>query len=157
MNTKKLVAVASLLVVAIGCASATTKGNVDKGKEIAKVDSQWENLKVLPQDISEDELKGLMREYNAALGVKCSHCHAPNPETGKMDFASDAKKEKDYARHMITMTKELNEKHFNYDETDKNKVSCFTCHQGSVKPKKVNEAELKETKAKVPSPQLLNK
>ena len=133
-KVKKIGILAAVLVVVASCATAA-KGKVDQGKEVAKVESQWANLKVLPQDISEDELKGLMREYNAALGVKCNHCHAPNAE-GKMDFASDAKKEKDYARHMITMTGEINKKHFDYDPADKNKVTCFTCHQGSVSPKK---------------------
>lgn len=138
MKLNKILVVAIGLVAVISCASATKSANVDTGKKVAKIESKWENLKVLPQDISEEELKGLMRGYNAALGVKCSHCHAPNAE-GKMDFASDAKKEKDFARHMITMTKDLNEKHFNYDTTDKNTVTCFTCHQGNVKPKKITD------------------
>lgn len=138
MKLNKILVALVGFVTVISCASATKSTDVDTGKEVAKVESQWENLKVLPQDISEEELKGLMRGYNAALGVKCNHCHAPNTE-GKMDFASDAKKEKDYARHMITMTKDLNQKHFNYDEADKNKVTCFTCHQGNVKPKKITD------------------
>ncbi|WP_322970524.1 c-type cytochrome [Faecalibacter sp. LW9] len=139
---KKIAILGAFVAVIVSCASATS-AEVDQGKEIAKVESQWENLKVLPQDISEEDLKGMMREFNTALGVKCNHCHAPNAE-GKMDFASDAKQEKEFARHMITMTKELNEKHFNYDASDKAKVSCFTCHQGSVKPKKIKDLELKE-------------
>ena len=143
IKVKKIGFLSAVLVVVASCATVTN-GKVDQGKEVGKVESQWANLKVLPQDISEEELKGLMREYNAALGVKCSHCHAANPETGKTDFSSDAKKEKDLARHMITMTKDLNEKHFNYDAADKKKVSCFTCHQGSIKPKKITDLELKE-------------
>ncbi len=140
---KKIFILGVGIMFAVGCASATKK--VDQGKAVAETESQWVNLKVLPQNISEDSLKGLMRAYNTALGVKCNHCHAANPETGKMDFASDAKKEKDYARHMITMTNELNEKHFNYDPSDKQKVTCFTCHQGGVTPKKVPEVALNAT------------
>lgn len=131
------------VLLAISC--STTKSGIDKGKAVAKVESQWNNLKVLPQDISEDDLKSVMRSFNEGLGVKCNHCHAPNPETGKMDFASDAKKEKEYARHMYTMTKELNKNHFDYDPSDKQKVTCFTCHQGNVKPKKVTDMVVKET------------
>lgn len=144
MKLNKLLLLGVGLAAVVSCASATKNTKVDTGKEIAKVDSQWENLKVLPQDISEAELKGLMRGYNAALGVKCNHCHTENPATGKMDFAYDGKKEKEIARHMITMTKDVNEKHFNYDPADKQKVNCFTCHQGSVKPKKITDLELKE-------------
>ncbi|MBS7334337.1 MAG: c-type cytochrome [Weeksellaceae bacterium] len=146
---KKIGFLAVVLVVVASCASVT-KGKIDQGKNVGKVESQWANLKVLPQDISEDELKGLMREYNAALGVKCNHCHAPNAE-GKMDFASDAKKEKDYARHMITMTGEINKKHFDYDPADKQKVTCFTCHQGNITPKK-SSAEVLPKSPVTPSP-----
>lgn len=138
LRTMKNVFILGAFALVVASCASINNSKVDQGKEIAKVESQWGNLKVLPQDISEDELKGLMREFNTALGVKCNHCHAPNAE-GKMDFASDAKQEKEFARHMITMTKDLNEKHFNYDATDKKKVSCFTCHQGNVKPKKVTD------------------
>ena len=143
LDMRKLLILGAFIAFVASCASITTK-KVDEGKAIAKVESQWGNLKILPQDISDEELKSVMREFNTALGVKCSHCHAPNPETGKMDFASDAKKEKDFARHMMTMTDDLNKKHFDYDTNDKKKVSCFTCHQGSVKPKKINDLQLKE-------------
>ena len=135
---KKIVLSGVFFAAIISCASAVKSGKVDTGKNATEVESQWENLKVLPKDISEADLKALMREYNASLGVKCNHCHAPNAE-GKMDFASDAKKEKEYARHMITMTGEINKKHFNYDPADKNKVTCFTCHQGNVKPTKMSQ------------------
>src|SRR4051794_23891080 len=37
---------------------------------------KWKNLKVLPQDISEDSLKAVMRFYSSSLGVKCNFCHA---------------------------------------------------------------------------------
>lgn len=40
-------------------------------------DSEWKNLTVLPQDITKDDLEKVMKEYNAALGVKCSYCHVP--------------------------------------------------------------------------------
>lgn len=144
----KIFLIGAVLVAVASCASAS-KHKVDEGKAVVKVESQWENLKVLPQDISEEELKGLMRGYNAALGVKCNHCHAPNAE-GKMDFASDAKKEKEYARHMITMTNEINKKHFDYDPTDKQKVTCFTCHQGNVKPVEISDMSKAEVLPKAP-------
>lgn len=143
MKINKILLFALGTTAIISCASVAKPSTIDTGKEIAKVESQWENLKVLPQDILEEELKGLMREFNTSLGVKCNHCHAPNAE-GKMDFASDAKKEKGFARHMMTMTQELNKNHFDYDEADKKKVSCFTCHQGSVKPKKITDLNVTE-------------
>lgn len=138
MKTNKILLAAFGLVAVFSCASTTKTTSGDQGKPIAKIESKWENLKVLPQDISEEDLKAVMREFNTSLGVKCNHCHAPNAE-GKMDFASDAKQAKEYARSMMTMTAEINKKHFDYDPTDKKKVSCFTCHQGNVKPTKMSD------------------
>jgi len=99
----------------------------------------FKNLKVLPQDISKDSLHHLMEGYNAALGVKCGFCHAPkaNGERG-LEFASDEKKEKGYARHMITMTQNINKNEFNFENSARpdtiNIVTCGTCHRGEKEP-----------------------
>ena len=143
MKTKKIIASFGVLAIMFSIFSFTTFRQVDSGKVIS--DPQWKNLKVLPQKISEDSLKGLMRGYNDALGVKCNYCHAENKETKKLDFASDEKKEKEYARHMIVMTRELNAKNFNWENSSNpemiNVVTCTMCHRGSASPTK----SLKET------------
>ena len=94
------------------------------------------NLKVLPKNISDEELTKVMRGFNAALGVKCGHCHAPktNGEKG-MDFASDANPKKNIAREMIKMTKKVNKKYFKeeHEGVVKN-ISCATCHNGKEEP-----------------------
>ena len=103
--------------------------------------SQWENLKVLPDDISKDDLLDMMKEFNVALGVDCTHCHAPRKDDPKkLDFADDSKMEKHIARGMIQMTQEINENYFKpYKEDPKPEmvedVSCVMCHRGSAKPK----------------------
>ena len=56
------------------------------------------NLKVLPQDISGEDLVKTMMGFRAALGVQCNFCHAQNPETKRMDYASDANPVKANAR-----------------------------------------------------------
>ncbi len=98
---------------------------------------KWQNLKVLPQDISEDALKAIMRNYNASLGVKCDFCHAPG-DNGHPNFPSDDKPEKDIARYMMKMTKEINTTYFNFNKstnTDTLKVvTCYTCHNGNPHP-----------------------
>jgi hypothetical protein len=60
------------------------------------------NLKVLPKDISHDDLDKTMDAFKDALGVKCNFCHAPSADSSNhhLDFASDAKPEKNIARHM---------------------------------------------------------
>ena len=87
----------------------------------------FKNLKVLPQDITRQQLMGYMQAFNRALGVTCAHCHAD-------DKSSDEKPEKDVARAMIKMMRSLHEnaKDFLPDGRDK-KVNCMTCHRGSAK------------------------
>jgi hypothetical protein len=84
------------------------------------------NLQVL----TVDELhSGIMQKFVAALGGNCLTCHVKG--TGSMpDFASDENEHKVIARHMITMTKEINAKF----PDGKEHVTCYTCHRGSHEP-----------------------
>jgi hypothetical protein len=98
------------------------------------------NLKVLPKDISHEDLGKIMGVWKDALGVKCGFCHAPSADSTshKLDFASDAKQEKDIARHMFRMTGKINKKYFSFNKDDKGAmipaVTCMTCHRGSPHP-----------------------
>jgi len=98
------------------------------------------NLKVLPKDISHDDLDKTMDSWKTALGVKCNFCHAPHADTSNhhLDFASDAKPEKTIARHMYKMAMKINKKFFSMNKDDKGAmvqtVTCMTCHHGSPHP-----------------------
>jgi Photosynthetic reaction centre cytochrome C subunit len=97
------------------------------------------NLKVLPADTSPEELRKIMRGYAAALGVKCGFCHAANPQTHRLDFASDAKEDKGMARIMIAMTQTINQQYMTQihdpDAMPEDKhVTCGTCHRGHTMP-----------------------
>ena len=61
------------------------------------------NLKILPKNISHDDLDKVMDGFKAALGVKCNFCHAPYKDsaTRHLNFASDEKPEKNTARKMM--------------------------------------------------------
>lgn len=104
----------------------------DQGYEV-KPNRKYSNLKILPKDISEEELMGVMRNFNASLGVKCSFCHAPGAD-GKIDFSSDENKQKDVAREMMKMTMGINKKYFKTKNPKEFQVNCFTCHQGNKHP-----------------------
>lgn len=98
------------------------------------------NLKVLPKNISKDDLVKVMDEWKGALGVKCNFCHAASADNPrKMNWASDAKPEKEMARQMFTMTGKINKKFFHAKKgTDgmmaMEAVNCNTCHHGEAHP-----------------------
>lgn len=94
------------------------------------------NLKVLPQDITAPQLLGTMKFFAQSLGVRCSFCHVgtEGQPLSTYDFASDAKPNKDVARGMIRMVKELNGNLPAITGQADSKVTCFTCHRGSEHP-----------------------
>ncbi|PST83965.1 c-type cytochrome [Pedobacter yulinensis] len=102
-----------------------------------KEESGFKNLKVLPKNISKENLGRVMDEFKVALGVRCSFCHAPSKtDPKKMDFASDENKHKDVARNMMRMTARINKKYFHKDlkAGDLPQVTCMTCHNGKKEP-----------------------
>jgi hypothetical protein len=103
------------------------------------------NLKVFPKNIPYRVLDHEMDVWSASLGVRCNFCHARNDQTGKMDFASDAKPEKTMARHMYLMTAKINKKFFEAKKDTlgmvmNTGVNCNTCHRGASHPE-VKEPE----------------
>ena len=142
MFFKKKITVAGTLValVVLGIAAS------------APADHTFKNLKVLPKNISHDELDSVMHMFNSSLGVKCNFCHAPqkdNPQ--KLDFSSDEKGEKNVTRDMMRMTERINKKFFHYKKDSEHPVppvGCFSCHHGSPHP----EANAPK-KAPAPPPQ----
>lgn len=101
------------------------------------------NLKVLPKNISHEDLHNVMEGWSKALGVHCSFCHAPSADSTvhHPDFASDAKPEKLIARKMYKMTGRINKKFFSDNKDDKGAmiptISCVTCHRGNPHPDEV--------------------
>ncbi|HEV2619352.1 MAG TPA: c-type cytochrome [Acidobacteriaceae bacterium] len=92
------------------------------------------NLKVLPQNT---DLRVVMHQYEADLGVHCRFCHAAADETThRTNFASDSNPMKETARYMIQMTADLNEKYLAQmpmrDFADP--ITCGTCHRGQGHP-----------------------
>ncbi len=120
---KKKFAVMSLLAVSLIIMS------FKDAPEQKKEEQKFTNLKVFSKKISHDDLIGVMKNYNAALGVKCNHCHAKNGD--RLDFASDAVPEKNIARKMQKMSDAINKKYFGGKSGT---VGCMTCHNGKTNP-----------------------
>jgi 5-methylcytosine-specific restriction endonuclease McrA len=105
----------------------------------SKDDPLYKNLKVLPKNITKEQMDSVMHHFSLSLGVRCNYCHMRNDETKKWDFASDENKHKLVARNMMEMTDKINDKFFNVTGGKKNlnaqlMVTCFTCHHGSTDP-----------------------
>jgi len=122
-------------LVVMGCST------IDQQKsQPAKTDnSQFHNLKVLPVNISHDELIATMRGFSRALGVRCDFCHAAGAPAAdgkeQLDFPSDAKPEKNVARQMVLMVKKINGDYISKVEPKMdNPVTCGTCHRGHSEP-----------------------
>ncbi|GAA3968518.1 c-type cytochrome [Mucilaginibacter dorajii] len=99
----------------------------------------YTNLKVLPKNITSKELQGIMADdFEDGLGVSCGFCHAANKDGHGLDFASDAKPEKEIARAMMRMTLGINKKYLKLKHPKIGDatlvVSCTTCHKGQAFP-----------------------
>jgi len=131
MNDKKTMVMALLACFAFSLSAFMPK---------PEPDPKAKNLKVLPKNISKEELDKVMDDFKLALGVRCSHCHASmkdNPR--KMDFASDEKPEKETAREMMRMTAKINKKYFHNAMKEGKmitQIACITCHNGKTEPAK---------------------
>ena len=94
------------------------------------------NLEVLPADMSLKDVQKVMHGYTRALGVNCSHCHAPHREKeGWLDYALDDLETKQVARGMMRMTEVIN--NTLVPKTGREnpiRVECETCHRGHSRP-----------------------
>ena len=108
-----------------------------------------QNVKVLPKTWTRQQVMSFMRTFTVALNVQCGHCHvgtAPN-----FNYPSDEKPTKQVARSMIHMVMHINDEHLKGIGsatpdappaagappklgTLPEKVTCFTCHRGALKP-----------------------
>ena len=80
------------------------------------------------------EFEAEMQLMTQALGLSCGSCHV------RGNFASDGNPRKAIARRMLEMTKTINQQFFpDYKPADGESrlgnETCFTCHQGSDRPK----------------------
>lgn len=110
--------------------------------------AEHENLRVLPADISRDELGDTMLGFLRALGLPrragegCLHCHEGSLDVprARWDYASDAKPPKQTARHMLEMVRAINAEFLGALEVRRDEdysVGCMTCHRGRLDPRPI--------------------
>ncbi|TCJ12515.1 c-type cytochrome [Flaviaesturariibacter flavus] len=121
--------IAGSVLVAVLALSFTIQGEEPK----------YKNLRILPKNISKEQMDSVMHHFSAALGQKCNFCHVRVDSTRTWDFASDGNKHKLIAREMLKMTNDVNKKYFGFAGNPKHldtklTVTCFTCHNGKVEP-----------------------
>jgi hypothetical protein len=96
------------------------------------------NLQVLPKDTPQPQVVGMMRVFNAALGVNCDHCHVwVKPGDPSNDMAADTKTAKLVAREMMRMTTDVNTRlaaAIKKPADQITRVECATCHRGEAIP-----------------------
>lgn len=112
-----------------------------------------ENLTVLPETTSGEELSNVMRSFTSALGVRCSFCHVGEGPLSEYDFASDEKQAKEKTRVMMRMTGAINKEYIaelaDHEEEaqERLQVRCITCHRNTARPMMLEDL-LAETHAK---------
>lgn len=107
----------------------------------AQVPDKFTNLKVLPKDITKQQLVSTMRGFSFALGVRCQHCHVEKKgaQKSETDFAADDKEEKKTARLMLEMVGGINRDYLaKLSRTPAVEAQCVTCHHGLAKPRTLN-------------------
>lgn len=105
----------------------------------AAAQGEFDNLQVLPSDISRPQLSAVMRGFTSALGVRCSSCHVgeEGQPLSTYDMASDDKAMKRKAREMLRMVQAI-DADFLQALPDRGspaiRVTCATCHGGIRRP-----------------------
>jgi hypothetical protein len=98
------------------------------------------NLKVLPKDLTGQQVHEIMERWSASLGTHCDSCHTADPQNigpngrPRLNFADDSKPMKGAARLMFTMTEKINVDYVAKIDSSGAPVTCGTCHRGHLGP-----------------------
>jgi hypothetical protein len=113
------------VILAVGFVS------VVRAQQIAVVETP--GVKVL-RGLTVPQFEAEMQLMTQALGVSCGFCHT------RGNFAAETNPRKATARRMLEMVRTINQQFFqDYQTVDGEsrlgKITCYTCHQGSERPK----------------------
>jgi Photosynthetic reaction centre cytochrome C subunit len=98
------------------------------------------NLKVLPRNLTGEQVRDIMEQWTGELGARCSTCHTADSKNigsnGKtrLNFSDDSKEEKRTARRMFKMVEDINTNYIAKIDSSGAPVTCGTCHRGHLGP-----------------------
>ncbi len=100
------------------------------GREQEAAEAVFRDVEVMKGRTAEQLLAVMDLGYSRSLGVDCAHCHDTK------DWAADAKQQKQIARAMTLMAREINAKLKTIEgiESEVPVINCTTCHRGQKKP-----------------------
>ena len=90
------------------------------------------NLKVLPANLTGEQVHDIMEKWEGELGTGCKTCHTADPKNlgpngrPRMNFADDSKEEKQTARKMVKMVEEINASYISKIDSSGAPVTCGT-------------------------------
>ena len=125
--------------VAVACGLGLAVLLMTPTQASAQIPDEFANLQVLPQDIAQEDLIGLMKSVTQALGVRCNHCHINNGDMNSLadfEFALDEHEHKGIARQMIKMVRAINNDLLPAPMSAEagRRLTCNTCHRGETTP-----------------------
>jgi hypothetical protein len=112
--------------LAVGLTTAIAAARAQSGAPASGVkmaEEVYKNIQVL-KGVPAEQIPPTMQLIAASLGTQCSHCHVSGANE------KDDKTPKEFARIMMKMVFDLNKNTFG----DRMAVTCFTCHQGKLRP-----------------------
>jgi len=98
------------------------------------------NLKVLPKNLTGEQVHEIMQKWRTELGTHCNTCHTEDKKNRapdgrpQLNFADDTKAEKSTARLMYKMVDDINGNYVSMVENSGVPVTCGTCHRGHITP-----------------------
>ena len=141
-SSPSLFALAAALLATVCFAAATVAQapQTPAGSPPPRVYPAPTNLKVLPKDLTGQQVHEIMEQWEGSLGAHCNTCHTPDPNNigpdgrPRLNFADDSRPEKATARLMFTMTEEINKNYVGKIDSSGAGVTCGTCHRGHLGP-----------------------
>lgn len=138
LGRARQVSIALALTAMVVCIPAQSPGNSDGPQQ--KFYPAPRNLRVLPKEMTGQQVNEVMEQWGAELGVRCSACHGEDQDNvvparpRPSQFAEDSQPMKEIARLMYTMTEQINRDYIAKVDGAELPVTCGTCHRGRVSP-----------------------